>query len=1348
MRDTCGCCEGTEISVPVNIWNRPGLNVLRYRIGIHGSFLESMKARLSSSQYPMLQNLKTREGDDASIALLDSWATVADVLTFYQERIANEGFLRTATERRSILEMASLIGYRLRPGVAASVYLAFTIENGFDVEIPKGTRAQSLPGPGELPQPFETSEPLKARSAWNTLRQRLTQPQFFTSDMIDDETPLIYLDGTTTNLKPNSPLLVTFNTRLLFSVDDQDSSQENDQDNKKSDNLDNQVLSESLMSEFTANGYDLTAPVVVIESIGNEWMIIDGVKQYSIIRIEIPEKSQIKSVLNIYSASDEVKINQVHLLYRTLDSEINQEAKRTKITIFPWQSPFLPTDADSQDFTMNLKDVLIAIINHYEELKEFGLSTNKTAKKVLPILTDEINNSGLKEKIAPPSNNEEVPKILDDAQVLKILGEAIAQLQEIFDTIDIQARRLRDWLEALVAELTLVQSTQPIIIQAYTDATKEPDDQQILAILDEPIKQLNIVRGTPEAQTQYLQGWLENTISQLELAWTAQHILIQAYADVAVATDDQKKVDFLNKAIEQLTRIQNSQDTQTQYLLKWLDGLIAKLEQAKPKTAVSTFKSILAVRSGALSGPFVDNLAINLVKFGQINFFPLPPIISIPSPVLPSSSVLLARDKDKIYARGSDVINRMLVKMDIVNRSQTNVVWGNVTVPEAMPKGDTKILNSVEALRVISGLFGHTGPQFPNYDDKNKLTGFKEQTLKNTWNDYFKSQDGEGLKVILLDQEYNQIKSGSWIAIEQPNSKITPPSNREDTKTITIDASTTVIAVNQVTRVQNVSVAVNGAVMSVTLVFLRYEWLTAEQVSVLNDSNNKVMKASAFFLRNVRVYAQPEPLILAEIPISDPIEGNIIEMAELYDGLESGRWLILSGERADIRDDFGNVISGIMASEQVMLDQVIQDVQHIDEETDLPGDHPHSFLKITPGLVYKYKRDTVTIYANVVKATHGETLTETFGSGDGGQAFQQFILKQIPLTHTAAPTSEGAESTLVVRVNDVEWHETNSFAGLGYKDRNYVLRMDDDGKTSMLFGDGKRGARLPTGVENIKGKYRRGIGKVGNVKAEQVKLLATKPLHVKGVVNPNSASGGADHDTRDQARRNAPLTVAALDRLVSVQDYEDFARVFAGIGKAIAVKLSDGRREVVHLTIAGVDDIPIDQSSDLYRNLRRALQQFGEPYRPIVVDLRELSLLIISANVQLSADYDWELVEPKIRAAMLDVFGFEQRELGQAATYSEVVSTIQAVEGVAYVDLDTLDAVDDRRLKNFLERNGEEVQQNDQSNLNERLQLTWNPRVSPKLAYLDPQTNQIVPAQMAYLDPTLPDTLILTELPS
>ena len=128
------CCEGVKPVTPVAVANRPGLAALSYRVGTHSSFLETMLARLSTSRltptagtldarglptttYSALGGLNTRDPSDFSIALLDAWATVADVLTFYQERIANEGYLRTATERRSVVELARLIGYTPRPGV-------------------------------------------------------------------------------------------------------------------------------------------------------------------------------------------------------------------------------------------------------------------------------------------------------------------------------------------------------------------------------------------------------------------------------------------------------------------------------------------------------------------------------------------------------------------------------------------------------------------------------------------------------------------------------------------------------------------------------------------------------------------------------------------------------------------------------------------------------------------------------------------------------------------------------------------------------------------------------------------------------------------------------------------------------------------------------------------------------------------------------------------------------------------------------------------------------------------------------------------------------------------------------
>jgi hypothetical protein len=213
---SCGCCNGVQAITPVAITNRPGLSTITYRIGTYATFFETMKATLSSPYYPALAALRTRDAADPAIALLDVWAVIADVLTFYQERIANEGYLRTATERQSIINLAQLVGYALRPGVSASVYLAYTVDPSTvpASTVPAGSRAQSQAATqGALPQSFEIETDLTAQGAWNNLAPRLTQPQVITAATSD-----FYVTGVTTNLKPNDPVAIIASDPVLARV--------------------------------------------------------------------------------------------------------------------------------------------------------------------------------------------------------------------------------------------------------------------------------------------------------------------------------------------------------------------------------------------------------------------------------------------------------------------------------------------------------------------------------------------------------------------------------------------------------------------------------------------------------------------------------------------------------------------------------------------------------------------------------------------------------------------------------------------------------------------------------------------------------------------------------------------------------------------------------------------------------------------------------------------------------------------------------------------------------------------------------------------------------------------------
>src|SRR5208337_882753 len=214
---TCGCCAGVAVQTPQGEDNRRGLPAIAYRTGVWATFKNSMLARLSSADYPALAGLKTRNDDDFSIALLDASAMMLDVLTFYQERLANESYLRTATQLSSLTELARLIGYQPSPGVAASTYLAFTIRaatgapddpTATAITIPAGTKVQSVPAQGQTPQTFETSNDILAKADWNALPVQTGVPW-----RPERRQTSVYLAGTSTQLNPGDAILIVGDER-------------------------------------------------------------------------------------------------------------------------------------------------------------------------------------------------------------------------------------------------------------------------------------------------------------------------------------------------------------------------------------------------------------------------------------------------------------------------------------------------------------------------------------------------------------------------------------------------------------------------------------------------------------------------------------------------------------------------------------------------------------------------------------------------------------------------------------------------------------------------------------------------------------------------------------------------------------------------------------------------------------------------------------------------------------------------------------------------------------------------------------------------------------------------------
>ena len=271
----------------------------------------------------------------------------------------------------------------------------------------------------------------------------------------------------------------------------------------------------------------------------------------------------------------------------------------------------------------------------------------------------------------------------------------------------------------------------------------------------------------------------------------------------------------------------------------------------------------------------------------------------------------------------------------------------------------------------------------------------------------------------------------------------------------------------------------------------------------------------------------------------------------------------------------------------------------------------------------------------------------------------------------------------------------------------FSTRMGGDGHIVVEFGDGRFGARLPAGQGNVTATYRVGIGLAGQVRAGQLALAMAQPLGFESVINPLPATGAQDPEPADQARTNAPLTVLTLDRIVSLRDFEDYARAFSGVGKAQATDIWSGERQIVHITATASDGSIFSDSSDTLKNLRSSIDGARHSQRPVVVSGHVERQFSLTMRVKVGADLASDPVLDAVRDHLLQHYGRDARALGQGVEAADVIAEAQSVQGVAAVVLSDLDGV----------------------------APSAQPRLPARRAHWDAVASKFLPAELLLIDP-------------
>jgi uncharacterized phage protein gp47/JayE len=1013
--EMCSCCEPPARPTPVTIDNRAGLSAIAYRVGTFSSFRQAMLQALAYT--PELEHLKTRLSDDYAITILEMWAIVADILTFYQERLANEAYLLTARHRDSVLRLARLLDYHLRPGAAATAFLAFTLDKGKQVTIPVGLKVQSVPGQDEKPQKFETLEKISALSSLNRLR--MLPPPVGINPLAWGSTEALLAPGASglaaaAQLRPGDALLL-FGDEAIEELEVREVRTEDDR------------LILAWSNPIRGLSWDVTTRVRKVD------------RKMRLFGCNAPPECM-----------------------KTMKTEPDEGFfKWELVSITAWDGSGDPPEDNSFGFRPGNR---LHLETRYEDLKPGAqfLVSDQGGKNTLVTVTaveqGQDRLGPLSDTVTRLTFNRNIPDIKDRRQVV---------LYKLTDLV------LEFWGYSYPGEI----STPTIFIPGRrTGAETMEVGRSIAGNAYQPGVQVGL-QEMNAGRTVLLQDDRHGTV--------AARITGASLLGLEVVTGS------------------TSLDNTTVFEL----GLDAK------QSRVATFS------------------------------VPLPKTLSLTSP------------QPQVYATIGSLGPRLVrLAQSPADRAEAAGLLeeGLRQADQSLAFSQSEVLVKNNRLIVLPGVAGVQVSFAASPEDKTTA------------------------RELGLDPEYHQILVGlasapldPFPALSRANPELEVTIGPIGPRTIKLAGTPTTLyeAANQI-------------------------------IAGLNAAD----AAPAFSQAQVR-------------------SANL-------------RLVIMPGL---VGDEFQEYL-----------------VLALKHQSDLLLDSRSAVL-----------------LGNVALASHGETVkSEIIGDGDAAATYQRFDLKKKPVTFVSRGGPEGVRSSLQVLVNGGLWQEVPSLFGRSPTDQVYATQIADDATMTVQFGDGKTGARLPSGRGNIIAGYRQGLGLAGRVRAQTLTTLLDRPVGLKAVTNPNLADGGADPETLDQARRNAPNTVRTFQRAVSLRDFEDLITASGEVAKARATWVWNGLARVVHLTVAGQKGGRF--SPEALARLHDSLADKRDPHHALFLDNFQQVPIVIEATLGVAGARVAAEVEAAARAGLLAELSFEAMDFGQPIHLSDIYRILQEVQGVEWVDIDRL----------------------------------------------------------------------------
>lgn len=314
-----------------------------------------------------------------------------------------------------------------------------------------------------------------------------------------------------------------------------------------------------------------------------------------------------------------------------------------------------------------------------------------------------------------------------------------------------------------------------------------------------------------------------------------------------------------------------------------------------------------------------------------------------------------------------------------------------------------------------------------------------------------------------------------------------------------------------------------------------------------------------------------------------------------------------------------------------------------------------------------------------VAATQGQTKTEYVGLSTG-LANQTYPLDEFPVI----------EDSIEIEIDSVVYTKVQYLIDVTGATPAFSTFTDADDITYVVFGD-NIGGRIPPINKTINATYRIGGGLVGNVPAGSLEEI--DPDNIWGapsgltVTNADAAAYGADAESTDSIKINAPSSIKSLNRAVSVEDYASLALQVSGIQKASAT--AENYSNVI-LYMRGFNDrgVQIDgvtPTTDFTAAATRVANYLvGKAPANATLSIAPPDYVPVDIICEITVlpQYRQFTVQQAVLDAIGDILFIDSVLFGDRISLQYVLKTIGSINGVDYTEMKVLRRANSNQIFN------------------------------------------------------------------